>query len=83
MFITLEGTEGAGKTTQLPHLVRFLENQTGLLNWATQVGSSRGNTETVAKKRPMGDRDWVDAKFPVLPGIVRGPRSAQTLVVVP
>ncbi|MEW6078563.1 MAG: dTMP kinase [Thermodesulfobacteriota bacterium] len=27
MFITLEGTEGAGKTTQLPHLVRFLEDR--------------------------------------------------------
>jgi len=27
MFITLEGTEGAGKTTQLPHLVSFLENR--------------------------------------------------------
>ena len=25
MFITLEGTEGAGKTTQLPHLVKLLE----------------------------------------------------------
>lgn len=27
MFITLEGTEGAGKTTQLPHLVHFLESR--------------------------------------------------------
>ncbi len=49
MFITLEGTEGAGKTTQLPHLVRFLENR----GYDCLVTREPGGTPTGEKIRSV------------------------------
>lgn len=49
MFITLEGTEGAGKTTQLPHLVRFLENR----GYDCIVTREPGGTPTGQKIRAL------------------------------
>ena len=49
MFITLEGTEGAGKTTQLPHLVRFLESR----GFVCVVTREPGGTPTGQKIRAL------------------------------
>lgn len=49
MFITLEGTEGAGKTTQLPHLVRFLEDR----GFECVVTREPGGTPTGRKIRSV------------------------------
>ena len=49
MFITLEGTEGAGKTTQLPHLVRFLES----LGCDCLITREPGGTPTGQKIRAL------------------------------
>ena len=77
-FITLEGGEGAGKSTQIRHLARFLQDQGRQVVLTREPGGSPG-AEILRNLVLHGGHDWAPQAEILLHFAIRAEHIARTI----